>query len=158
MRAKVELLGHPLHQMLVIIPAGLFATAAIFDVLVLITGHSMLAIGAYLMIIAGIVGGLVAAPIGLLDWMQIPQNTRAKRIGLYHAGANGVAVLLFLLSWWIRRDTPESPAVIAQLLAIGGAAVIGVSGWLGGELIDRLGVGVHDGAHVDAPSSLAEPR
>jgi hypothetical protein len=30
-----------------------------------------------------------------------------------------------------------------------------VAGWLGGELVDRLGVGVDDGAHLDAPSSLS---
>jgi hypothetical protein len=32
-----------------------------------------------------------------------------------------------------------------------------VTGWLGGELVDRLGVGVDDGAHLDAPSSLSGP-
>jgi hypothetical protein len=31
-----------------------------------------------------------------------------------------------------------------------------VTGWLGGELVDRLGVGVDDGAHLDAPSSLSK--
>jgi hypothetical protein len=30
-----------------------------------------------------------------------------------------------------------------------------VTGWLGGELVDRLGVGVDDGAHLDSPSSLS---
>ncbi len=29
-----------------------------------------------------------------------------------------------------------------------------VTGWLGGELVDRLGVGVDDGAHLNSPSSL----
>jgi hypothetical protein len=35
------------------------------------------------------------------------------------------------------------------LLALG-------TGWLGGELVARLGVGVDDGAHLDAPSSLSQ--
>jgi len=30
-----------------------------------------------------------------------------------------------------------------------------VTGWLGGELVDRLGVGVDPGANLDAPSSLS---
>lgn len=30
-----------------------------------------------------------------------------------------------------------------------------VTGWLGGELVNRLGVGVDTGAHLDAPSSLS---
>jgi hypothetical protein len=33
-----------------------------------------------------------------------------------------------------------------------------VAAWLGGELVDRLGVGVDDGAHLDAPSSLSGRR
>ena len=35
-----------------------------------------------------------------------------------------------------------------------GAGLSVVTAWLGGELVDRLGVGVYDGAHLDAPSSL----
>ena len=34
----------------------------------------------------------------------------------------------------------------------------GVTAWLGGELVDRLGVGVDDGANVNAPSSLRGHR
>ncbi len=30
-----------------------------------------------------------------------------------------------------------------------------VTGWLGGELVERLGVGVDNGANLDAPNSLA---
>jgi uncharacterized membrane protein len=35
-----------------------------------------------------------------------------------------------------------------------GAGLAMFTGWLGGELVDRLGVGVDEGAHLDAPSSL----
>ena len=36
---------------------------------------------------------------------------------------------------------------------VGGLAAL--TGWLGGELVDRLGVGVDLGACLDAPSSLS---
>jgi hypothetical protein len=29
------------------------------------------------------------------------------------------------------------------------------TGWLGGELVDRLGISVDSGAHMNAPSSLS---
>jgi hypothetical protein len=29
-----------------------------------------------------------------------------------------------------------------------------ISGWLGGELVERMGMGVYDDANPDAPSSL----
>jgi hypothetical protein len=43
----------------------------------------------------------------------------------------------------------------ASLLSFIGAGMAGLGGWLGGELVERLGVGVHEGANLDAPSSLS---
>jgi hypothetical protein len=40
------------------------------------------------------------------------------------------------------------------VLSIIGVCIALVTGWLGGELVDRLGVGVDEGAYVNAPSSL----
>jgi hypothetical protein len=48
-----------------------------------------------------------------------------------------------------------SPTTGVFLLEAAALLVGGVSGWLGGELVDRLAVGVDDGAHLNAPSSLS---
>ena len=53
---------------------------------------------------------------------------------------------------------PAAPEVPALALAFLGGGLAMVTGWLGGELVDRLAVGVDDGAHVDAPSSLSARR
>jgi hypothetical protein len=45
--------------------------------------------------------------------------------------------------------------VIAYVLSFLGAALLGVTGWLGGELTLRLGIGVDEGANLNAPSSLS---
>ena len=127
----------------------------VFDVIYLIWGNRDMASVAYWMMAAGIVGGLIAAPFGLIDWLAIPSGTRAKTIGLLHGGANLVALLLFAGSWWMRNDLPDHPETMASILSFIGAATAGLGGWLGGELVERLGVGVHDGANLDAPSSLS---
>lgn len=44
------------------------------------------------------------------------------------------------------------------LLSFSGAVQALGMGWPGGELVDRLAVGVGDGAHLDAPSSLRVRR
>jgi len=44
---------------------------------------------------------------------------------------------------------------LQYLLSFAAAGLTGVTGWLGGELVDRLGVGIDDGAHLNAPSSLS---
>ncbi|HZI40314.1 MAG TPA: DUF2231 domain-containing protein, partial [Gemmatimonadaceae bacterium] len=64
-------------------------------------------------------------------------------------------VALFAISWWLRRSGPVSPSRGALTLSVIGVLLALVTGWLGGELVTRLGVGIDDGANVDAPSSLS---
>lgn len=156
MESRVKLLGHPVHPMLVVFPLGLFIAAVIFDGIYLWRGSAMFASVAYWNIAAGIIGGLAAAVFGLIDWLAIPSGTRAKRIGLLHGGSNVVVVLIFAAVWWIRADAPDLiPTTNVFLLEVAALAIGSVAGWLGGELVDRLAVGVDDGAHLDAPSSLS---
>jgi uncharacterized membrane protein len=154
MESRTKLLGHPIHQILVVLPLGSLAIAVVFDIIHLAAGQPTFAVVAYWMIVAGIFTGILAAPFGTVDWLAIPEGTRAKRVGAMHGIGNGVVLLLFIASWWIRRDSPADPAIAATVLAVAGAALAVVTGWLGGELVDRHAVGVHDGAHLDAPSSL----
>jgi uncharacterized membrane protein len=107
-------------------------------------------------IAAGIIAGLVAAVFGFIDWLAIPAGTRAKRIGLLHGGGNVVVVVLFAISWLLRWGAPDGrPDLAAFIPALLGVCLGAVTGWLGGELVDRLGVGVSPGANLDAPSSLS---
>jgi uncharacterized membrane protein len=107
------------------------------------------------MIAAGIIGGLCAAVFGLVDWLAIPRGTRAKRIGLWHGSLNVLVVLLFIGSWLIRNSGNQIPSTGALVLSFAAVLIALVGGWLGGELVDRLGVGVDSGAHLNAPSSLS---
>jgi uncharacterized membrane protein len=154
MQAKARLFGHPIHQMLIVFPLGLLGTSLLFDILHLSTGGEHWALVSYYMIAAGILSGLLAAPFGLIDWLAIPGGTRAKRIGLLHGGGNVVVLLLFVLSWLSRRDLPTAPSGFEVALSAVAVLLALVTGWLGGELVERLGIGVHEGANPDAPSSL----
>jgi uncharacterized membrane protein len=153
--SRVRALGHPVHPMLIVFPLGLFVTAVVFDVLHLATDNEVFGQVGYWNIVAGIVGAVLAAATGLADWTGIPRNTRAKRVGLIHGGLNTVVLLLFVLVWILRSDNQEhtlsAGLLVVELLAL---AVAGAAAWFGGELVDRLGIGVHDDAHPDAPSSL----
>jgi uncharacterized membrane protein len=154
MKAKARLFGHPIHQMLIVFPLGLLATSLFFDIAHLSSGNPQWATISYYLIGVGILSGLIAAVFGLVDWLAIPAGTRAKRIGLLHGGGNVVVVLLFLGSWLMRRDAPGDPEGMAIGLSTVAVLLALVTGWLGGELVDRLGVGVDEGANLDAPSSL----
>jgi uncharacterized membrane protein len=154
MQSKVKLFGHPVHQMLIVFPLGLLATAVIFDLIHIASGRPLMAVVAHWMIAAGLVGGLVAAPFGLIDWLAIPAGTRAKAVGAMHGGGNVLVLLLFAGSWFLRMASPELPGTVALALSFVGAAIACVTAWLGGELVDRLGVGVYEDAGLNAPNSL----
>jgi len=151
----MKLAGHLIHPMLVVFPLGLFATAVVFDLVAIASGHGGWHAIAYWMIAAGIIGGLLAATFGLLDFLGIPRNTRARSVGLWHGAGNVLVVTLFAASWLVRRSEPAHPAAIALALSFVGAGISLVAGWLGGELVQRLGMGVDEGAHPNAPSSLS---
>ena len=157
MEAKAKLLGHPIHQMLIPLPLGVLSISLVFDLIALAKGWPRLHDAAFLMIAAGVISGLVAAVFGLIDFLAIPNGTRAKRVGRVHGIGNVVVVALFAASWFLRRDDPVRPEMLAIVLSAVAAGLACVTGWLGGELVDRLSVGVDDGAHVDAPSSLHGP-
>jgi uncharacterized membrane protein len=142
--------------MLVVFPLGLLATAVIFDAIALFRGASYLFNAAYWMIVAGLVGGLVSAIFGLIDWIAIPAATRAKSIGLWHGVGNLVVIILFAVSWWLRRPAPDAPPATALASSFIAAIIALVTAWLGGELVDRLGVGVDPGANLNAPNSLSK--
>ena len=154
MESRAKLFGHPIHQMLIVFPLGLLATALLFDIGYLATADGYWAEISFWMIVAGVLGGLLAAPFGLVDWLAIPPKTRAKRIGALHGLGNVVVVGLYGASWLIRMDAPGAPETLALVLSFSGGGLALVTAWLGGELVDRLAVGVDDGAHLDAPSSL----
>ncbi len=155
MESKAKLLGHPVHPMLIVFPLGLLATAVIFDIIALATGNGAWSGMADYLIAAGVIGGLAASVFGLIDWLAIPPGTRAKTIGLWHGAGNVVVVVLFAVSWLLRWGSPNAPGALALIFSFVGVVLALVTGWLGGELVDRLGVGVDDGAHLDAPSSLS---
>ncbi|BBA37153.1 protein of unknown function DUF2231, transmembrane [Methylocaldum marinum] len=155
MQSRAKILGHPAHSTLIVFPLGLLATGVVFDIIYLMTDSPSFLTVAYWMIAAGIIGGLVAAPFGLIDWLAIPSHTRAKFIGLVHGVGNLIVLLLFIGSWWLRRNI-DFPGAWAFVLSFAGLALVLITGWLGGELVDRLGVGVDDDADLNAPNSLSK--
>ena len=151
----VKILGHPIHQMLIVFPLGLLGGAVVFDIISLVSHNGNWMNASYYMIAAGIVAGLLAAVFGFADWLGIPRGTRAKVIGTLHGLGNVVVVLLFAISWLLRRHDPVAPGRGALIPSFAGLGLALVTGWLGGELVDRLGIGVDAGANANAPSSLS---
>ncbi len=156
---RATFLGHSIHPMLVVFPLGLLITSVIWDIVHLANGEAMWAAFAFWSIVAGVIGGLIAAVPGFIDWLAIPRASRARRVGLLHMALNLSVVGLFALSLALRASdgyqSPHVSSMISGWIAVGIGAI---AGWLGGELVERLGVGVDERPDVNAPSSLKEDR
>jgi uncharacterized membrane protein len=142
--------------MLMVFPLGLLSTAVGFDLLHLFTDRASFSTTAGHLTAAGVLLGVAAAVTGWLDWrLAVPPGTRARRVGLIHGSANSAVLVLFALSLLLRSDEPSwQPGWFALVLSWIGLVGAGVGGWLGGELVERLGISVEEDAHLDASSSL----
>lgn len=132
----MKLFGHPIHQMLIVFPLGLHATAVAFDIVGLFSINPTWYFVSYWMIASGIIGGLLAAMFGVVDWWGIPANTRAKSLGLLHGGGNVIVVLLFIASRFLRPTPTSVPSSRAcSFVAIALALVTGWEGnwWIAWE-------------------------
>jgi uncharacterized membrane protein len=155
MAGKINLLGHPVHPMVIVFPLGLLPASVGCDMMFFVVGKAHWAHMAYWLIAAGVVSGFFAAIFGFADWLALDSGTRAKRLGLWHAIVMDTVLILFAVSWWLRRSAPDAPSMTAILLGVVAVCFALLGGWLGGELVYRLSVGVDFDAHVDSPSSLS---
>ncbi|HSE94041.1 MAG TPA: DUF2231 domain-containing protein [Methylomirabilota bacterium] len=111
-------------------------------------------------IAAGLVGGLLAAVPGLIDYFTLVG--RARTIGTYHMAVNVATLALFAVSFVLRTHwgAPWVPAGsnLPQALTIIGAVLLGVGGWLGGQLVYVHGVGVEAVDRAQAEAQEAKRR
>jgi uncharacterized membrane protein len=157
MESRAKAFGHAIHPMLIVFPLGLFTVSVVFDVIRLAGGGGDWGEAAFYDIAAGVIGGLLAAVFGFVDWLSVPGGTRAKAVGLWHGAGNVLVVVLFIASWLIRLPDPSSPAIASFVLVVVALLLALFTGWLGGELVERLRVGVDEDAGRKAQSSLAGP-
>lgn len=152
--------GHPLHALLITIPIGAWTASLIFD-LVAIFGDDTEAFaqGARWLVGIGVLGGLLAAVFGLLDYSVIERGTKARKIALIHMVFNIGAIILFTISFFVRLGVGDEFSTVAFVMSILGIACIGVSGFLGGELAYRYGVRVADeSTQQEAFTTTADTR
>jgi len=137
--------GHPLHPIIVTIPIGTWLASVVFDIVALCgVEPRAFALTSQWLIAIGVIGAVMAACVGLIDLSGIPARTRAKRTGLLHLTFNTIALILFVVSFIVRAVEGPHPSVAGFVLSVVGLIVVGVSGFLGGELAYRYGVRVAD--------------
>jgi len=150
---------HPIHPMLVVFPLGLLFTAVVFDVLTLLTGSQLWRTLAFYDIAAGLIGALIAAVPGFVDYLSL--RGQARTLATWHMALNLTTVALFAVSWALRTQWGSQwippGSSLPQGLTIVGAVVLGVGGWLGGHLVYVHGVGVEPARGARSGEDLRRP-
>jgi len=144
MKSKASLNGHPIHPMLIPFPLALWVTSFVVDVLFYFLRHPTLLVISKFMIAAGCIGAVAAAIPGIIDWLAI-KNGDVKKVANWHARLNIAALVVFAISLFLRLGSYSELVgrnlTIPFLLSLVGVILISISGWLGGELAFRYGVG-----------------
>lgn len=141
MASPASLAKHPLHPMLVTIPIGLWLFSLGSDLIYLLewggtVWHDM----AFYTIAAGILGAFLAAIPGLIDYYSLTE-VRLKNLAAVHMVMNLTVILLFTVNLWVRLyygGETSLPMVLSGVSIV----LLGVGGWLGGELVYIHGVAV----------------
>ncbi len=145
MASKASIAGHPIHPMLIPFPLALWATSFVVDILYYFLRHTTLLVIAKFMIAAGCIGAAAAAIPGIIDWLSI-KNGDVKKVANWHARLNITALVVFVISLLLRMGRYSEfvgrKLTIPFLLSLVGMILITISGWLGGELVFRYGMGV----------------
>ena len=156
MASKASIGGHPVHPILIPFPIALWSTSFATDVIYYFLRNDSLALISKYMLAAGCLGALAAAVPGIIDWLSI-KDRRVKRIANWHARLNVIALIVFAISLYLRMRIGahwvDYHIRIPVLLSFLGVILISISGWLGGELAYKHGVGVspqHDTPEEEA--------
>jgi uncharacterized membrane protein len=148
MSSRASIMGHPIHPMLIPFPIGLWVFSIVTDLIYLWRGNEghtdWITISKW-SLLAGCIGAVAAAIFGIIDWLSI-KDREVKKVANWHARLNILALLLFAASWYLRTDNGlEMTGTYKIPMALSGVGLIAVviSGWLGGELVFKHGVGVN---------------
>ena len=150
MRSRASIAGHPLHPAMVAIPVGAFTLTLVADVLALATGNLAWGDTARFTLLVGVVGALLAAVLGFVDYFTVTMSEAGFRIARIHMILNLIAVALFGLSLWLRYGAADGWSTAAFAISTVAFLIVSASGWLGGELAFKHKVGVVETADPEA--------
>lgn len=141
--------GQPFHPLLASIPFGAWVISFAFDLAARFAHEEVVySRAAFWLIGIGIVSAIPAGVTGTLDLLNVARNTQAFRTGITHMVMSDIILVVFVVSFLLRRGATSVEAAGLPLLAMSVAALalLAVSGWLGVRLTYRYGVRVVDEA------------
>ena len=146
-RSTAKIADHPIHPMLIPFPIVCFVGAFVTDIMYTANHEQGWATASNWLLGVGLVMAALAAVAGLTDYFG---DERVRRLSdaLKHMIANVAAVVIEAANLLLRldnRDFIDSAGVYLSGLVV---LLLIYSGWKGGDLVYRHGVGVHDTSNL----------
>ncbi|HEX6957370.1 MAG TPA: DUF2231 domain-containing protein [Ferrovibrio sp.] len=140
--SAVAIAGHPLHPMVVPLPIGSIALALCADIAFMVTRNPFWSAAAFWLLVAALISGAVAALLGLIELIRL-HRAHHLRIGIAHGIGNAIVMGLVVANLFLPRGTaPDSAYPWGLVLSVAAVLLVMVTGWLGGEMSYRHGIGV----------------
>lgn len=161
MKSNARLENHPVHPMLVTFPIALWITGLIFHFISVSTNAPFWFKVAQYNYFAGVIGALIAAIPGFVDYGTLPLNSTQRQLATRHMLLNLVIVVLFIINVWVMWTTParlgwRNNSLL--ILPIVGTLALLYSGWLGASLVHEHGVSISEDAIPEIPASPQAER
>jgi uncharacterized membrane protein len=146
-QSTAKIAGHPIHPMLIPFPIVCFVGAFVTDIVYSQSRDGGWATASMWLLGGGLVMAALAAVAGFTDYLG---DDRIRRLGdaLKHMIANVTAVVIELVNLILRLNNPGFANSTGIYLSGVVVLILLYSGWKGGELVYRHGVGVHDQANM----------
>lgn len=138
--------GVPLHPSVAAVAIGSWVASVVFDAVSRVSDTEFVyARGAYVLTAIGVAAAVVATLIGLTDLLTLDRGGAPFRTGVRHLLAMDVALVLFTVSFLIRRQSDfqfHDPTIaIATIVSLAGLLALAVGIWHASRLVYVHGVG-----------------
>lgn len=144
-RSTAQILGHPLHPMLIPFPIAFLVGTLVTDIAYSATGDVFWANASFWLLAAALIMAALAAIMGFIDFFGEPR-IREARTAWYHMIGNLTAVVLSLINFWLRLGDATAGYPAGLWLSLIVVLLLLFNGWMGWELVYRHRVGVADEA------------
>jgi uncharacterized membrane protein len=142
-RSTATIGGHPIHPMLIPFPIVCFIGTLVTDIMYIQSHNHGWATASRILLLVGLIMAALAAVAGLTDYMGDDRIRRSKD-ALKHMLANVTAVVLEIVNLASRLRTDQQIPHLGVILSAVVVLILLYSGWKGGELVYRHGIGVLD--------------
>lgn len=140
LHATFAIKGHPLHPLLVPIPIAFFVSALVTDIAFVADGSQGWAEASRWLLGGGLIGAFIAAVAGFTDFAA-NRHIREFRDAWLHMFANLTLVLVEVINLILRLPDRTVADSFGIFLSVAAVLILLFSGWKGGELVFRHGVG-----------------